>query len=80
MHKTNITFIVSFILLSTSSLVFYYWYSDDNKYFQPKSERTIEKYKSKAPKVIRLFNVENGQYFFDFLLLYLNETKQYHYL
>ena len=58
MYKTNIVFIVSFILLGLSLLFFYNWYFDDeeNRIFQSKSERI----RSKAPLLISLFdNIDN---------------------
>ena len=72
MYKTNIIFIVSFILLITSSLLFFNWYFvdkqnfvnkekkyNDNKYFQSKSQRMVAKYSSEAPALISLYNTKN---------------------
>ena len=58
MYKSNIVFIVSFIILSSSSLLFYiiYFEDDTHKYFQS----SFQKNKSNAPIIVSLFeNVDN---------------------
>ncbi len=54
MHKANIIFIALFVLLGSSSLLFYSWYFNggQSKIFQSKSERI----RSKAPLLISLFD------------------------
>ena len=53
-YKANIIFIALFVLLGSSSLLFYSWYfnGDQSKIFQSKSERI----RSKAPFLISLFD------------------------
>ena len=58
MYKSNIVFIISFIILSSSSLLFYiiYFEDDTHKYFQS----SFQKNKSNAPIIVSLFeNVNN---------------------